>query len=291
MTTPTLDPWLKTQWAPRVMQIFQTKGNRLKPTVTPGEVNGSEVVFRFIGEAQVQEKTPNQPLNEMGSPTYNQKIKTREFAVFDTIEDKEMEGVSDIGKENLAQAGAVALGKTVDQLIIAALDARAPTSGAGYVADGTPAGMTLAHAMLMVEAMLAQDVPADGQIYAVLPPRAWLQLMTYEQFSSSDYVGDMPFTKLTETRRWMGVNWIMLENKILPSSGANLRDAFMWHKSAVGWGNGRDLRGPEWDRNLRRIGWDYLLHFDGNAKALQPDGLSPGIVRARFNVTSPLSVN
>ena len=290
MTTPTLDPWLKTQWAPRVMQIFQTKGNRLRAMVTPGEVNASKVIFRFIGKATVQEKIRNQPLVEQGAPTYNQEIDTREFAVFDTIEDKELRDIGDIGRENLAQAGAVALGKRVDQIIIDALNARAPASGEGYVGDATPGAMTLAHAMLIVEALANQEVPDDGEAYAIVPTRAWSQLMTYEQFTSADYVQDAPFTKQADTRKWMGVNWVRVENSLLPSTGANLRDGFAWHKSAVGWGNGTDLRGPEWDRNLKRIGWDYLLHFDGNAKALQPNGLPPGIVRFRVNTNTPIGI-
>lgn len=291
MTTPTLDPWLITQWASRVMQIFQTQGNRLKPTVTPGEVSASKVVFRFTGKATVQEKIRNQPLVEQGAPTYSQEIDTREFAVFDTVEDKELRDIGDIGKEALAQTGADALGKKVDALIIDALDKRAATSGPGYIGEITPGGMSLAMAMSIVESLHDQGVPSDGNSFAIMPPRAWFQLMTYEQFSSADYVPDMPFAKLTDTRRWMGLNWMMLEKEVLPSTGANLRDGFAWHKSALGWGNGADLKGPEWERNLKRIGWDYLLHFDGAAKALQPDGLPPGIVRFRTNVTSPLSVN
>ena len=58
---------------------------------------------------------------------------------------------------------------------------------------------------------------------------------TYE-FSNSDYAGDnLPFLKGTESRKWLGINWIMHTG--LPLDGTN-RDCFIFHKTAAPRGKG-----------------------------------------------------
>ena len=54
------------------------------------------------------------------------------------------------------------------------------------------------------------DVPDDGQRFGLVGPHQWNALLNIAEFSNSDYAGDnLPFLKGTESRKWLGINWIM----------------------------------------------------------------------------------
>lgn len=65
----------------------------------------------------------------------------------------------------------------------------------------------------------------------------------------------MPFLKGTESRKWLGINWVMHTG--LPLEGTN-RDCFIFHKTAVGHASGQDVKSD--------ITWhgDHAAHFVNN---------------------------
>lgn len=83
------------------------------------------------------------------------------------------------------------------------------------------------------------DVPSDGNIWALITPAYEGYLMETKEFASAEYVlrkpfeGDSPdYTGMQGFHRWMNVNWIVHPN--LPGAGTANEKCFMYHRSAIG---------------------------------------------------------
>ena len=91
-------------------------------------------------------------------------------------------------------------------------------------------------------------------------PAQWNQLLSLEEFSNANYVGDEhPLLSGSESRKWMGINWIMHTG--LPTAGSSssaTTTCFIYHKSAVGLAAGQDI--------TTDITWhgDYAAHYVNN---------------------------
>ncbi|MDR2098901.1 MAG: hypothetical protein LBO78_02650, partial [Rickettsiales bacterium] len=90
------------------------------------------------------------------------------------------------------------------------------------------------------------DVPDDGQRFAVVGVHQWNELLNMKEFSTAEYVGDSyPLLKGTESRRWLGINWVM-HNALPLAEGAggdpDIRTCFVYHRNAVGHASGQDVK-------------------------------------------------
>jgi hypothetical protein len=134
----------------------------------------------------------------------------------------------------VASDGAYALGRKSDELIVAKLAAATES-----VPVGT-AGMTKSKVLAALEVLNGADVPDDGQRFGVVGVHQWNELLNMPEFSNADYVGDSyPLLKGSESRKWMGVNWIMYNS--LPLASGN-RTCFIYHKNAVGHASGSEVK-------------------------------------------------
>jgi hypothetical protein len=94
--------------------------------------------------------------------------------------------------------------------------------------------------MAALEILNTNDVPDDSRRFAVIGVKQWNELLAIEEFSSSDFVGsDTPFVSGFETKKWLGVNWILHNG--LPLDG-DVRNCFMYHSSAIGHACGQEVK-------------------------------------------------
>lgn len=150
----------------------------------------------------------------------------------------------------VAKAGAFALGRKTDELIIGQLATSSQFAGA------STDGLTKAKVLTGFEMLGAVDVPDDGQRFAVVGWKQWSELLNIEEFANADYVGDddLPW-KGTQAKRWLGSLW-------LPHSGLpkldNVRNCFWYHKTALGHVIGAEVKTD--------ITWhgDRAAHFVNN---------------------------
>jgi Phage capsid protein len=83
------------------------------------------------------------------------------------------------------------------------------------------------------------DVPSDGNVWALITPAYRAYLLQTKEFANAEYVSKKPFdgsdtaySGMQGFYRWMEVNWIVHPN--LPGAGTNAEKCFMYHKSAIG---------------------------------------------------------
>jgi len=136
-------------------------------------------------------------------------------------------------RQVIANAGAYALGRKTDDMIIASL------AGASTTIAASSSGMTLSKVQTALETLGNADVPDDGERYAVVGWGQWTDLLALPEFASADYVGKdaLPFLN-TQARKWLGTTWI--PHSALPVS-SNTRTCYWYHKSAIGHAIGSDV--------------------------------------------------
>jgi capsid protein len=233
-----IDSSFITSYDAKVHQVFQRQGSYLKDAVRiKDNVVGSTAVFQKIGKGTASTKARHGTITPMNQTHTAPSVTLVDFYAGDWV-DKLDEAKTDINERDVvATGGAMALGRKVDDQITTALDS---TTQPTVTLTVTSKATILATAIQFVEAAWANDVPNDGQVFGVVTPRYWSQLMTVEQFNRSEYVSadgmafkDGPPTGRGKWKDWMGVKWKMQTG--LPGAGTSTAKVFVWHKMAVGY--------------------------------------------------------
>ena len=139
----------------------------------------------------------------------------------------------------LANAGAWALGRKTDALIIGALDSGTNEAIGTQLGTTDTDPLTKAKVLLAFEMLGNADVPDDGNRFAVVGWNQWADLLQIQEFANTQYIGpdELPW-KGTQAKRWLGALW-------MPHSGltknGNLRYCYFYHRTAVGHAVGSEI--------------------------------------------------
>lgn len=193
-----------TEYADMVHLAYQAQGSKMRQTVRlQTRVEGSKCVFQKVGKGTAGKKARNGnvPLMNLNHSTVSCTLSDWYAAEYidrlDELKDKNDE------KQVAANAGAWALGRKIDELIIGKLD------GATNVVLEATSGLTKDKILQAFGTLNANDVPDDGQRFAVVGPHQWNELLNIQEFKSSDYSGEQfPWLKGTESRTWLGITWM-----------------------------------------------------------------------------------
>jgi hypothetical protein len=229
----TIDQAFVKQFQAEVHEAYQRQGSKLRPTVrSKTNVKGASTVFQRVGRGVAASKARNGVVPVMNLAYSTVECFLQDHYAGDWI-DKFDELKTNINEmQVLANAGAYALGRKTDELIIAALDAATAEAVGTQAGQTDNDGMTRAKALLAFEMLGELDVPDDGQRFAVVGWKQWSELLTIQEFANSDYIGDeeLPW-KGTQAKRWLGATWI-------PHSGltlnGTLRHCYFYHRTAIG---------------------------------------------------------
>jgi len=233
-----IDTAFITSYEAKVHEVFQRKGSYLKDSVrVKDNVVGSTAVFQKIGKGTATTKARHGTITPMNQTHTAPSVTLADFYAGDWV-DKLDEAKTNINERDaIASGGAMALGRKVDDQITTVLDT---TTQSTITLTVTSKATVLATAIEFTEAVWSNDVPDDGEVYAVVTPRYWSQLMTVDQFQNADYVGagGQEFTKAPAMGRgkwkdWQGIKWKRQTG--LPGAGTATAKCFIYHKMAVGY--------------------------------------------------------
>ncbi len=283
--------WFRTEYENRAMHIYQTRGNRLRSTVTQATTftQNDKAVFYLAGKTIARKIDRDTDPVPGGGDRKKFEATLQTWQAFDEISDFDMDRTKPEENEIVYESGAMALGRATDKEIYDVMAAAAPSVDSGL--DFSGGAFTAPQAMLLVEAVTVATKLTDGQIYCGLPPRAWYNLLANKAFSTAEWIGpgNLPFNMTTESRFWNGCTWFLnLEEEaewFYPVPEANKCDAFIWHKSAMGWGNKEDMSmTPQYNNYMRGGGgWSFNMKAKGCATSLQEGN---GIKRFRLSTNA-----
>ena len=248
----TIDQAFTKQFEKEVHEAYQRQGSKLRHTVrTKNGVKGSSTVFQKVGKGAANTKARHSMV-----PLMNLEFSTVEVTLVDYYAGEWVDRLDELKtnideRQVLANAGAYALGRKTDDLIIAAF------ASSSSVAGSDLDGLTKSKVLEAFEILGSNDVPDDGQRWAVVGWKQWSDLLQLPEFAASEFVGekDLPW-RGTQAKVWLGTTWI--PHSGLPLNG-DVRTCFWYHKSSVGHAVGQDV--------MTDITWhgDRAAHFISNS--------------------------
>jgi len=228
----TIDQAFLTEFQDDVHLAYQQFGSKLRNTVRlKTNVEGETCRFQIYGEGVASQKARNGDVPVMNAAHSYANATMADWYGADYVDKLDELKVNIDERMAAAKSGAGALGRRIDYIVNAA--ARLSLPSAQKVAHGS-AGFTKAKVLAALEILNKNDVPDDGERYALVGPHQWNELLNLAEFKSADYTGDfLPWTKGLETKKWLNTTWIM-SNQLYLSGG--YRYCLWYHRSAVGLG-------------------------------------------------------
>lgn len=238
MATDVSDAFIK-DYVADLVHTFQRRGAYLLPAVRPrAGVVGQTTTFQVIGKGTATTKARHGSITPMNQTHTPATATLTDFYAGDYVDALDEAKLNIDERMAIAQGGAFALGRKVDEQILAAMDGTTQTV---QNIDETSIATYFQSALEWVEALDTNDVPNDGQRYAVITPRLHSQLSTIDEFTSRDYVlsNGTPFNggspTLDRWREWMNVKWKSHTDSTTMGVGTATAKNFMWHKPTVGY--------------------------------------------------------
>ncbi|MBC7431149.1 MAG: hypothetical protein H7345_03680 [Rubritepida sp.] len=222
------------QFQAEVHEAYQRQGSRLRPTVrTKSEIRGASTVFQKVGRGTAASKSRNGIVPVMNLDHTTVECFLQDHYAGDWIDRFDELKTNVDERAVVAQAGAFALGRKTDELIIAAMDASANEAIGTNAGETDNDGMTRNKVLLAFQALGANDVPDDGGRFAVVGWKQWSELLAIPEFANADYVGPdaLPWKGTTQAKQWLGAMW--MPHSGLTKVGA-LRYCYFYHKTAIG---------------------------------------------------------
>jgi|TARA_R110002126_G_scaffold13118_1_gene55958 hypothetical protein len=252
MTTSLENSFIK-QFEEEVHQAYQRQGSKLRGAVrTVSNVKGASTTFQKVGKGVASTKSSHGMVPVMNLDHSSIECILEDYYAGDWVDRLDELKLNTDERMIIANAGAYALGRKTDELIINALD----TASDNAIADGG-LGLTKEKVLTAFELLGENDVPDDGQRYAVIGWKQWSDLLAIDEFSSADYIGPdaLPW-KGTQAKEWLGT--VFIPHSGLPIDGTGVRSCFWFHKTAVGHASGTDVNTD--------ISWhgDRAAHFVNN---------------------------
>ena len=232
----TIDQAFVRQFEAEVHEAYQRLGSKLRRTVrTKSDVQGVSTTFQKVGKGVAATKSRHGYVPVMNVDHEAVECPLVDYYAGDWVDRLDELKVNIDERQVIANAGAYALGRKTDELILAAL------SGATQVAGAGTDGLTKAKVLAAFEMLGAADVPDDGQRFAVVGWRQWSELLNIPEFANAEFVGpdELPW-RGTQAKRWLGTLWI--PHSGLPLDPGNVRQCFWYHRTAVGHAAGAEVK-------------------------------------------------
>lgn len=198
-------------------------------------VVGSSTTWQKIGKGTATTKARHAQITPMNQDHTAIECTLSDFYAGDWVDKLDETKIMHDERMAIAEGGANALGRKVDDQIFTALDDTSLTDTFAYTNKAT------IHVQLLefIEQLAENDVPFDGNVYFALTPHMWAAAMLVEQFASSRYVTTAPYMQGFPTKpgmiSYLGANWF--QHPGLPGRGTASAKGFGWHKNAIGYAN------------------------------------------------------
>lgn len=226
----TIDQAFIKQFEREVHEAYQRQGSKLRNTVrTISNVNGSSAVFQKIGAGTASTKSTHGMVPVMNLDHTSIEVTLQDYYAGDWIDRLDELKVNIDERQVIASAGANALGRKTDELIINSL----ATASTNTIVDNNE-GMTKAKILSAFETFGDSDVPDDGQRFCIVGWKQWSELLAIDEFVNADYIGqeNLPFATITQAKMFLGT--IFIPHSGLPVDGNDIRSCFWYHKTSVG---------------------------------------------------------
>ena len=265
--------WYAQAYQDAVMQLAQQKGSALRNAVWTKEANSEKVNFeRLAGTAAVAKTT-----RAVATPNVEMVHDRRVVTLVDYHWATQHDWFDDVRmlvdpKGPYTAAGGWAMGRAIDDLIIAAARGNAVDGAAANVAlpagqkivEGGTVGMTLAKILTAKRLMDAAEVESEDR-YFVLSARQLEDLLGVTQITSSDYASVKALVQ-GEINTFLGFTFIRSERLPITSSK---RFCIAFQKKGLGLAIGKDMMTKVDERPDLSYAWQVYMGWSMQATRVE----------------------
>ena len=235
------------QYKSNVLHLAQQKGSRLRDTVKYTAVTGKSHFYEAIGAvAATVRTTRHSDTPQVNTPHSRRKVSLVDYDWADLIDQEDKVKMLISPTSEYAMAGANAMGRAMDDAIIAAASGAAAGGVAGATSIALPAsqkiaggttGLTLAKLLSAKEIIDGSDADPSEARYIVCSAKQVTDLLNTTQVSSSDY-NTVRALASGQIDTFLGFKFIRSERLALNSS---IRSCLAYTESALGLAVGADI--------------------------------------------------
>ena len=236
------------QYKSNVFHLAQQKGSRLRDAVRSETVTGKSHFFERIGSVAAEKRTSrHSDTPRMDTPHSRRKVTMDDYDWADLIDQEDKVRMLISPQSEYAMAGAWAMGRAMDDAIIAA----ATGTSFGGVSGGTSvalpstqkivhgsAGLTLAKLIEAKEKLDANDVDPDEARYMIVTSKQMSNLLNIEKVTSSDYASIKALVQ-GQIDTYLGFKFLRTERLGLDSNSD--RQVLAFCQSGIGLAVGSDV--------------------------------------------------
>lgn len=271
------------QYSSNITMLSQQKGSKLRDKVRVESIVGEEGYFDQIGATEAQDVTSRHGDSpQIDTPHSRRRVAGVGAEWGDFIDDFDKVRMLIDPASDYVRSGAYALGRKMDDRIIAAATGTAYTGKTGTTAVSLPASQQLSvtlgaasgytNAGLTIEKLIAakslfgqNDVDIDdpmNKLYMAVSQKQLDDLLNSTEVTSADYNTVKALVK-GEVGSFMGFDFVRTERLALDSS-TDIRTCFAWAKSGLLIGINKDIVARVTERADKRFSWyAYACMFMG----------------------------
>jgi hypothetical protein len=251
-----------------VYHLSQQKGSRLRMAVEIEQVTGKNKYIDQLGSVSARQRTSrHSDTPRMDTPHSRRRLSLADYDWADLVDDEDLVRTLIDPSSKYAEAAVMAMGRAIDDVIIAAADGTSYTGEAGGTSTAYDTGMTVGiqtvwpgvtaadtglnvAKLITANRLLGQnDVDADEEKFCIANARQISSLLKDEKLSSHDYNVVKPLVEGTVSK-YMGFTIIPC-NRIGLDSNSDDKVLF-WAKRGIALGVGREINtkiDPRPDKN------------------------------------------
>lgn len=235
------------QYSANVQMLSQQRGSLLRDAVRVESMTGKNAFFDQVGSATAQKRTTRHgDTPQMDTPHARRRVSLVDYEYADLIDDQDKVRMLIDPTSSYAQAAAFAMGRAMDDEIIAAATGTSFTGETGSTSTALPAGQQIANGgtdmtvAKLREAKKIMDLASvDPSItrYIAVGPEQIDSLLGDTNVTSSDF-NTIKALVQGEINQFMGFQFIV-SNRLAKSG--NIRSCFAWAEDGMALAIGKDV--------------------------------------------------
>jgi len=243
------------QYSANVQMLSQQMGSRLRDAVRVENMTGKNAFFDQVGKATAQKRTTRHAdTPQIDTPHARRRVSLVDYEYADLIDDQDKVRMLIDPTSAYAMAAAAAMGRAMDDEIIAAALGTAFTGETGSTSTALPAAqqianggadMSLAKLRQAKKILDLSDVDPSIPRYLACGPDQIEALLADTNVTSSDF-NTVKALVQGEVNQFMGFNFIVTNR--LAKSG-DIRSCFAWAEDGLALAVGRDVMARIDERN------------------------------------------
>jgi len=241
------------QYSSNVTMLSQQMGSKLRGSVDVETINGKNAFFDQVGVTSAQLRTSRHgDTPQIDTPHSRRRLSLSDYEWADLVDDTDKVRMLVDPTSSYAKAAAAAMNRSLDDVIIAALNASASTGVAGATGVALPStqkfatsnqsdGLTVAKLLGAKKNLDLNDVDPSLKRFIVCSPQQIADLLAITSVTSSDF-NTVKALAQGDVSSFLGFEFIVSNRLKLDATNADDRLIFAYTEDAIKLGIGSDIK-------------------------------------------------